>query len=313
MIEVEGVVYEYPAARALHGVNLHVEAGSVTALVGPNGAGKTTLLRCLAALERPFSGTVRIDGVDTARNPRAVHARVGYLPDFFGLYDDLTVRQSLTYAALARAVPAPRAEDAARAAAERVGLVERYDQLTASLSRGLRQRLAIGQAIVHDPKVILLDEPASGLDPDARRGLSTLIRDLASSGATLVVSSHILAELEDYCDQMAVMKDGRISGGGAVRRAAGATRVIAATFAAPPADLGDRLRALANGAFELLSVEGATARLSVASDEAAAARALAALVGAGLAVAAFTPEAATLEAAYLEEMRQGARRAEDAA
>jgi len=304
MIEVEGVIYEYPSARALHGVNLHVEPGSVTALVGPNGAGKTTLLRCLAALERPFAGRVRIDGVDTAANPRAVHALIGYLPDFYGLYDDLTVRQSLVYAALARAVPAGRAEAAAERAAERVGLTDRFAQLAASLSRGLRQRLAIGQAIVHDPKVILLDEPASGLDPDARRGLSTLIRELAAGGATLVVSSHILAELEDYCDQMAVMKDGLVSGGGAVKRQDGGRQLVHVRFVDAPDDLGDRLRALADGNFELLETTSDGASIAVADDAAAASRALGALVGAGLAVAAFAPEAATLEAAYLAEMRQ---------
>jgi len=304
VIEVEGVIYEYPSARALHGVNLHVEPGSVTALVGPNGAGKTTLLRCLAALERPFSGRVRIDGIDTAANPRAVHALIGYLPDFYGLYDDLTVRQSLVYAALARAVPAGRAEAAAERAAERVGLTDRFGQLAASLSRGLRQRLAIGQAIVHDPKVILLDEPASGLDPDARRGLSVLIRELAAGGATLVVSSHILAELEDYCDQMAVMKDGLVSGGGAVKRQDGGRRMVRVRFVDAPADLANRLAVLADGTFELLETTSDGAQITVADDAEAAARALGALVGAGLSVAAFAPEAATLEAAYLAEMRQ---------
>lgn len=306
MIQVEGLVYEYPTARALDVVNLHVAPGSVTALVGPNGAGKTTLLRCLAALERPYAGTVRIDGIDTAKNPRGVHARVGYLPDFYGLYDDLTVRQCLVYAALARGVPATRADKAAQAAAERVAVTERLDQLAASLSRGLRQRLAIGQAIVHEPKVILLDEPASGLDPEARRGLSVLIRQLAGDGITLVVSSHILAELEDYCDQMAVMRHGKVSGGGAVTREARGRRMIRVRVARPSTDLADVIRtASSRGAlFELIEADGTGARISVDPGDEAAAKALAALVRAGLSVASFAPEAATLEAAYLAEIRE---------
>ena len=303
MIQVEGLVYDYPTARALRGVNLHIEPGSVTALVGPNGAGKTTLLRCLAALERPLEGTVRIGGVDTARNPRAVHASIGYLPDFYGLYDDLTVRQCLAYAALARGLPATRAADAAVRAAERVEITERLDQLGASLSRGLRQRLAIGQAIVHEPKVLLLDEPASGLDPEARRGLSVLIRQLAEDGVTLVVSSHILAELEDYCDQMAVMRNGRISGGGAVSRDTTGRRMIRVTVARPPTDMADRIRQAAGDVFELIEADGTGARIAVGPGDEASAAALAALVRAGLAVARFAPEAPTLEAAYLAEIR----------
>jgi ABC-2 type transport system ATP-binding protein len=304
VIQVEGLVYEYPTARALDGVNLHVAPGTVTALVGPNGAGKTTLLRCLAALERPFAGAVRIDGVDTAKNPRAVHARVGYLPDFYGLYDDLTVRQCLVYAALARGVPATRAEAAAVEAAERVAVTERLDQLAASLSRGLRQRLAIGQAIVHRPKVILLDEPASGLDPEARRGLSILIRQLAADGITLVVSSHILAELEDYCDQMAVMRHGKVSGGGAVTREAPGRRMVRVRFARPETDLADIVRKASKDVFELIEADGASARISVAPGDEASAKALAALMKAGLSVSAFAPEAKTLEAAYLAEIRE---------
>ncbi|MGD2133672.1 MAG: ABC transporter ATP-binding protein [Maricaulaceae bacterium] len=305
MIKVEGLVYDYPSARALFGVNLHIAPGSVTALVGPNGAGKSTLLRCLAALERPLEGRVTIDGIDTAKRPRDVHARVGYLPDFYGLYDDLTVRRCLVYAALARNVPASRAEEAALRAAERVEITERLDQLAASLSRGLRQRLAIGQAIVHDPKVILLDEPASGLDPEARRGLSKLIRQLAADGATLIVSSHILAELEDYCDQMAVIRDGLVSGGGAVSRDVGDRRIVRVRFARPPTDLADRIRAAGGEAFGLVEADSSTARLSVDHGDDAAAKALAALIKAGLEVVEFTAEAATLESAYLAEINGG--------
>ena len=213
MIEVRDLVYEYPNKRALDGVSLTVAPKTITALVGPNGAGKTTLLRCLAALEPPYSGSVTIDGLDTREAPRRIHERLGYLPDFYGLYDELTVRRVLTYAAWSHGLAPALASAAVEKAAARVALVGRLETKAGELSRGLRQRLAIGQAIVHEPKVVLLDEPAAGLDPQARRDLSTLLLQLRDAGMTLVVSSHILAELEDYCSTMIIVDDGRVVGG----------------------------------------------------------------------------------------------------
>ncbi|HEY4077172.1 MAG TPA: ATP-binding cassette domain-containing protein, partial [Rhizomicrobium sp.] len=208
MIEINDLVFEYPGHRALHGVSLAVEAGAISALVGPNGAGKTTLLRCMAALETPYAGSVVIDGLDTREAPRAIHRKLGYLPDFFGLYDALSVRRCLFYAARAHGIAAGEAAGATQAAAARVGLADRLEQAAGTLSRGLRQRLAIAQAIVHRPTVLLLDEPAAGLDPQARRDLSQLLLSLKRDGMTLVVSSHILAELEDYSDRMIIVDHG---------------------------------------------------------------------------------------------------------
>src|SRR5262249_42233287 len=141
MIEVENLVYEYPTARALKGVSLSVADGTITALVGPNGAGKTTLLRCLAALENPYSGRVTIGGLDRMAAPRELHAGMGYLPDFYGLYDDLTVRRCLTYAARSHGIAPAGADGAVQKAAQRVGLSDRLDSKAGELSRGLRQRL----------------------------------------------------------------------------------------------------------------------------------------------------------------------------
>src|SRR5882757_358037 len=143
MIEVRGLVFEYPGHRALHGVSLTIASGAITALGGPNGAGKTTLLRCMAALETPYAGSVTIDGLDTREAPRAIHARLGYLPDFFGLYDALSVRRCLHYAARAHGIGPEAAKGAAETAAMRAGLSDRMEQAAGALSRGLRQRLAI--------------------------------------------------------------------------------------------------------------------------------------------------------------------------
>jgi ABC-2 type transport system ATP-binding protein len=308
MIDAENLVFDYPSGRALHGVGFVVRAGAVLALVGPNGAGKSTLMRCIAALDVPTEGVVNVLGYDTRKNPREIHAALGYLSDMFGLYDPLSVRQALTYAARSRGVSPPETEAAVLAAAARVGLSERLESLAGELSRGLRQRLAIGQTIVHRPRVLLLDEPASGLDPDARKSLSDLILSLAADGMTIMVSSHILSELDDYCTEMLMLDEGRIVGGGVVavdgkpipsavedEAAPPAPRPsrIKVSFAEPALSLAPRIEALGltvehvdgNDAFLLIPPETETP-------------ALAALVGAGLPVRGFAPVRQTLEAAY---------------
>ncbi|HWU54064.1 MAG TPA: ABC transporter ATP-binding protein [Rhizomicrobium sp.] len=296
MIEIRELVFEYPGHRALAGVSLTIVKNSITALVGPNGAGKTTLLRCMAALETPYSGSVTIDGLDTREAPRAIHAGLGYLPDFFGLYDALSVRRCLHYAARAHGIGASAAAGAAEVAAERVGLSDRMEQAAGALSRGLRQRLAIAQAIVHQPKVLLLDEPAAGLDPKARRDLSQLLLSLRKGGMTLVVSSHILAELEDYSDRMVIVDHGRIAGGESIALKTGTRLRI--VLAAPRQDLKDFLSG--QGA-QILEATANQAVVSMAADAGARARLLAALVAAGFAVADFTEDVRALEDVYFAQ------------
>ena len=305
MIVVRDVSYDYPSARVLHQVSFEAPEGAVLALVGPNGAGKTTLMRCMAALDTPAEGRITIAGLDTQTDPRGVHGVLGYLPDFFGLYDQLTVRQSLIYAARSRGVPAASAASAAETAAARVQLTDRMEALAGHLSRGLRQRLAIAQTIAHSPRVLLLDEPAAGLDPEARRALSDLITRLAGEGMTILVSSHILAELEDYSTRMLMLRDGRVGGGGVI--AAGVAEAeavsVAIQLAAPRDDLAELLAGLGVSAS---AIKPDQARLSVVGGPAAEAALLAKLVGAGLAVRAFTPLRRTLEQAYLEEAGRSA-------
>ncbi|MBR9970774.1 ABC transporter ATP-binding protein [Magnetospirillum sulfuroxidans] len=207
-VSVRGLIFEYGSSRALDEVGFDLPAGSVTALVGPNGAGKTTLLRCLAGLERPLAGSIRIDGVDVLEQPRLAHAKLGFQQDFFGVYDQLSVRRNLLHAAAIQGMNEGDMESAAVWAAEAVSLSDRLEQKAGTLSRGLRQRLAIARSMVHRPRLLLMDEPASGLDPEARRELSGLIRTLGAAGMTLVVSSHILAELEDYSTHMLALRDG---------------------------------------------------------------------------------------------------------
>src|SRR5262245_20141328 len=208
MLRDENLTFDYPVHRALSDISFAIEPGTITALVGPNGAGKTTLLRCLAALDRPGAGRVRLDAIDVHETPRAAHERMAFLPDFFGVYDDLMVRQCLDYKARAHGVPGERRRAAIGAAAERLGIADRLNDFAGTLSRGLKQRLAIAQAIIHAPQLALLDEPAAGLDPEARYSLAAVFRGLRADGMTLIVSSHILAELEDYSTDLLPIRDG---------------------------------------------------------------------------------------------------------
>lgn len=210
VIETSGLIYEYPGLRALDEVSFSIEADTITALVGPNGAGKTTLMRCLAGMDRPLAGSIAVNGVDVIEEPRRSHESIGYLSDFFGLYDDLTVGQSLTYVASANGVDSPRVESVVNQTATDLGLAERLDQRAGDLSRGLRQRVAIAHAIIHAPRVVILDEPASGLDPEARYELGELFLNLRSRGLTLLISSHILSELEAYSTHMLILREGRL-------------------------------------------------------------------------------------------------------
>jgi ABC-2 type transport system ATP-binding protein len=209
-IRVENIVFDYPTQRALHGITFEVTAGSVTALVGPNGAGKTTLMRCVAALETPFAGRVLADGRDVHDDPRVSHRQLGYLSDFFGLYDDLTVTQCLRHAAAMHGLAGGDETVAVERAVDLLDMRELAKKKAGEMSRGQRQRLGIAQAIIHDPRIVLLDEPASGLDPLARQSLSALLLRLRDHGMTLIVSSHILAELEDYSSHVLVLDRGRL-------------------------------------------------------------------------------------------------------
>ncbi len=301
---VESLRFEYPGVRALDDVSFALAPGTVTALVGPNGAGKSTLLRCMAGLETPVAGRILIDQVDVLDAPRAAHRRLGYLSDFFGIYGALTVRQCLAHAAAIHQ-DANASGDVERTAA-RLGLADRLDDGAGSLSRGLRQRLAIGQAIIHAPRLLLLDEPAAGLDPEARAALAVLFRELQAAGMTLVVSSHILAELEEYSTHMLVLRAGRIveqrevgagSGGGVPARR------LRVRLAVPDARLAARLAAVSG--VSALEAHEAEAAFDFGGDLGQQAALVRELVGEGFAVASVEEARASLQDSYLRTVAGG--------
>ena len=298
MIDIGGLVFDYPGLRALDHVSFALAAETITALVGPNGAGKTTLLRCIAGLDAPFAGTVSVAGVDVLREPRASHRMMGFLPDSYGLYDELTVRQCLLHRAATLGLAGPRQADAAQSAAERLALADRMGQKAGTLSRGLRQRLAIAETIVHRPRVLLLDEPASGLDPEARVGLATTLRRLREEGMTVIVSSHILSELEDYSTHMLILREGRLADQRALAGpVSGGAAALRLRLIRPDERLEPLLKAEPN--VSGLVLDGLEAHFRFAGDEAARAALLHRIMDAGLAVAEFAAEREGLQAAYM--------------
>ena len=313
IITVKNLVFDYPNKRALHSVSIEVPRGAVLALVGPNGAGKSTLMRVIAGLEEPVSGSVLVDGINVLDEPRLAHRKLGYLSDFFGLYDDLTVEQCLLHAASIRAVDPAKLAQAVTRTAQQLDLSSRLKEASGSLSRGLKQRLAIGQALIHEPSVLLLDEPAAGLDPEARASLSGLFRHLQAQGVTLLVSSHILAELEEYSTHMLAIRDGRVasftslqdvqSGSGISAKGAVAVQRIKVVFTQGFERLQDVL--LENQAKPIPALAQTslpTVWLEMPDGAAGAARLLGALVGAGASVAEFAVQRDTLQDSYMRSV-----------
>lgn len=210
MIDIQQLNFFYGEQQILFDINLSLHENSITGLIGPNGAGKSTLMRCIAGLEIPRQGQVLLNGVPILANPQHSYTQLGYLPDIFGLAEQLTILQYWTYSAHAKGVAQEKIAESVFETAQLLNLEHKLHHRIRELSRGQRQRVGIGQVIIHRPKLLILDEPASGLDPEARYELSQLFNRLKAQGMTLLVSSHILSELDEYCSHILVLKQGKI-------------------------------------------------------------------------------------------------------
>ena len=209
MIHVDAVTKHFNGTHALDGFNLEVERGELFGLVGPNGAGKTTLMKVLATLLVPDSGIAAIEGLDVTQSPREVKRVLGYMPDQPGVYQDMTVREFLEFFADAFQLRGAEHRRAVAEALHRSGLEARSDVTVEHLSLGMKQRLVLAKTLLHRPRVLLLDEPATGLDPIARIELREQLKQLQAEGVTILISSHILSDLEDICARIALIGAGR--------------------------------------------------------------------------------------------------------
>jgi ABC-2 type transport system ATP-binding protein len=231
VVSCRGLTKRYGSLFAVRDVDLDVRKGATFGLIGPNGAGKTTTMSIIASLLRPTAGTVQVAGADPVADPAKVRRHLGYMPDVLGLYDSTTVGEYLEFFAGAYRVPRKQWSGLIDGLLELVDLTGKRDAQVNSLSRGMKQRLSLARALVHDPDVLVLDEPASGLDPRARVDLRTLLLTLRDMGKTVLISSHILPELQEVCTDVAIIEGGRLLAAGAPRdildQLGGARRVVA--------------------------------------------------------------------------------------
>ena len=299
-IVATGVRRSFGDVHAVRNVSLEARAGAVTGLVGPNGSGKTTLLLMLASLLAPDAGTLRIGGIDPVSDPAGVRRIMGWMPDALGAWSSLTARETLVMTGrLYDIAPDDAARGAARLLAE-VGLNELADTPARVFSRGQKQRLGLARALVHDPQVLLLDEPASGLDPQARVDLRVQLRRLAAEGRTILISSHILYELEEVVDDAVFLVDGSTVSSDRVAQAATRVRTWRIRLADREATAAVLPVAQVLGLDAALVPIDRRDLLVGFDSDASAAAALAALVGAGLPVAEFAAATGLLEHTFLD-------------
>ncbi|GAA0382938.1 ABC transporter ATP-binding protein [Paenibacillus motobuensis] len=216
MIEINNLTKEYGSFHALESVNINIDKGTVFGFVGPNGAGKTTTMSILATLLLPTSGTAKVGGYDVVQHPHEVRKRIGYMPDFFGVYDQFKTTEYLHFYGASYGIPRGERDKLIPQLLELVNLSDKKDSYVDSLSRGMKQRLCLARCLVHDPEVLILDEPASGLDPRARIEMREIIKELKLMGKTIIISSHILPELAEMVDEIGVIEHGRMVAQGKV-------------------------------------------------------------------------------------------------
>ena len=239
-IRVRHLWHRFGAADVLRDVTFDVGHGEIFGFIGPNGAGKTTTIRVMATLLEPMAGRVEVDGIDVTIDPEEVRRRIGYMPDHAGVYERITVREYLEFFADAFRVPSLGVVDAVL---ELTDLVKIQDKIVNTMSKGMKQRLQLGRILLHDPKVLILDEPASDLDPRARIEIRDLLLELRSLGKTILLSSHILSELSDVCTSIGILERGRLVVAGPIGEIAARLDAMRAAqeigLAPPPAQVAD--------------------------------------------------------------------------
>lgn len=216
-VEIINLTRAYGSMLALDSLSLTINRGDLFGFIGSNGAGKTTTLRILATFLAPSGGTAKVMGNDVVSQADAVRHIIGYMPDFFGVYKDMEVTEYLDFFGACYKIPAVQREKTVNDVLELVGLSEKRGSIIGALSRGMQQRLGLARVLIHDPKVLLLDEPASGLDPRARIEMMAILEELQRLGKTIIISSHILSELQTLCNRVAIIEKGKLIYSGPVQ------------------------------------------------------------------------------------------------
>ena len=300
MLEIDGLVRHFDKLRAVDNISFSVKRGQVFGFIGPNGAGKTTTMRILATLDLPQEGDVRVAGVSVIEEPEMARKLTGFMPDYAGVYSTTTVEEYLDFFARSNGLRGDARRSAVEGVIEFMGIGELRERHVERLSKGLKQRVALGRAIIHDPQLLVLDEPAANLDPRARIEFRTLIRELAADGKTVLLSSHILTELSEICDAVAVIEKGKILATGTIEEIMTGLREHRI--------LSVRLRGDRETPMKFLLEQPGVARvidandrlqLEFTGDDTAQVALLGKLVGAGFPVLEFNVEGAGLEDVFM--------------
>ena len=301
MLEIKNLTKKYGSFLAVDDLNLSIEKGEIFGFVGHNGAGKTTTMRITAGLLEATSGSISIDGVDAFQDRKKIKRKLGYMPDFFGVYDNLKAIEYMEFYASLYGITGKKATNSCMDLLDLVNLADKADSYVDNLSRGMKQRLCLARSLVHNPELLLLDEPASGLDPRARFEMKEIIKNLGGMGKTIIISSHILPELADMCDTIGIMKQGKLIMKGSVED------IQMRSMHAMPLHirvLGDKEETV-----RILKEDPHTRRVSVredylvadyTGDETESARLLTRLVSENILIESFYKEKGNLESLFLE-------------
>jgi len=307
IIEIQGLTKKYGTLTALDDLNLSIEEGAVFGFIGPNGAGKTTTMRILTTLLKPTSGKAWVAGHDVLKDQRSVRRTIGYMPDFFGVYEDMKVWEYLDFFAACYDVPKSARNGMIDDLLSLVDLGHKREEFVESLSRGMKQRLCLARTLAHDPQILILDEPASGLDPRARIEIRELLKELRNMGKTIFFSSHILSEVADICSSIGIIEAGRLIAYGdmeEMKRKLRAHRLISVKV------LGE-VTAVQEFLLHTEDVQSITAgseaglaanevRFDFVGDDVALSQVLAGMIGRGIAVTSFNEEVGDLEDVFLQ-------------
>ena len=300
-VEVRGLWVRYGATVAVRRLSFQIPKGEVFGFIGPNGAGKTSTIKVLATLLRPMEGSVKIGGIDVRLHPHEVRRHIGYMPDFFGVYDDLTVEEYLHFFAAAYRLDRQRRRAVVDDVLALTDLTEKRRTGVDALSRGMKQRLALARVLLHDPELLLLDEPASGLDPRARIEIRELLKELRHMGKTVLISSHILHELSQICTRVGIIEAGRMVAEGSLHdiyQKLGLRRVVHVQLANESEELLSAMRAIPG--VDSLERQVDRIALHVRQDALAMEDLLARLLAIGARVHMFQPEAMDMETAFMK-------------
>ena len=300
-VRVDKLMVRYGKFEAVKGVSFEIPKGEVFGFIGPNGAGKSSTIKVLATLLRPNRGAAYIDDVDVTQNPQLIRRRIGYAPDFFGVYEDLTANEYLHFFAAAYRIERSTRKQVVHDVLELTDMTHKRDSPVDGLSRGMKQRLALARVLLHDPDVLLLDEPASGLDPRARIEIRELLKELKNMGKTILISSHILHELAHLCTRIGIIEAGQMVAEGSldeIYKQLGLLRIIHVQMGQVDPTMLDKIRAIEG--VEQVEEEVDRLAIQIHEDQIEPEDLLDQLHALGARIRMFQPEVMDMETAFMK-------------